>query len=415
MLWIAGRKVGYCYMKLLFSGIASDDGRFQKILESTQSASFAQQKLERLMLKGIAQTPNREDTSVLSELPVARYPAYPSGIIHAEDDELDGLPVRYMGFINLPVLKQLTVVWSMCYETIRWSIKNRNEDRVVFLYGTNPLKILPLVVARAFSKFKIISFVSEIDAFRLLDETNMVARMKRKLYVSASNMMCDKMDGYILITEHMLEQINRLKKPYIIVEGMVEKKEMPYLGERKKQVMYAGSLHERYGIGKLVKAFSNIKQNEYELLIYGDGDYVPKLKEIVKESTCVRYCGTAENQVIIKAEEEASLLVNPRPSDELFTRYSFPSKTFEYMLSGTPALITRLDGIPEEYFQYCYSFDDEQIDAMTDMLEYVLSIPEAERMERAKRAFEFVNEKNNIIQMSRIWTFATELFGDTHG
>lgn len=399
-------------MKVLFCGIASDDTRFKKILETTKSASFAQQKLERLMLKGLSESTHKNDTKVLSELPVVRYPAYPSACIRAEDDVLEDIPVRYMGFVNLPILKQLTVACSMFFEVCSWAVKNRKEKRAVFLYGTNPLKLLPLVIARWFLKFKIISFVSEIDAFRLLDDSNPVARMKNKLYVFASGMLCDKIDGYILITEHMLEQINHKKKPYIVVEGMVPQKQEPSSGERKKRVMYAGSLHERYGIGKLSEAFLSLKQNEYELYIYGDGDYVPKLQKITQENPTIHYCGTAENKVIMQAEEEASLLVNPRPSDEVFTRYSFPSKTFEYMLSGTPALITRLDGIPEEYFRYCYSFEDETVEAMAKTLEQVLSLPEEERLERAKEAFRYVSTKNNIAQMNRIWQFITEMVGE---
>lgn len=399
-------------MKLLFCGIASDDSRFKKIIETSKSASFAQQKLERLMLKGIADTPNKADIKILSELPVVRYPEYPSAVIRAADDELEGIPVRYMGFINLPVLKQLTVAWSVFFESLRWSINNRKEDRAILLYGTNPIKILPLLVARVFSKFKIVSYVSEIDAFRLLDDSSFVARMKNKLYVTASAILSDKLDGYILITEHMLEQINRNRKPYIVVEGMVPVKQEPNFGEKKKQIMYAGSLHERYGIGKLVEAFSRIKQEQYELVIYGDGDYVPKLQIIEQNCARINYRGVAENKVILQEETSSALLVNPRPSDELFTRYSFPSKTFEYMLSGTPALITRLDGIPEEYFRYCYSFDGETVDAMAQSLEYVLEIPEEAHAQLAKSAFEFVSSKNNVMQMRRIWEFILELDGE---
>ena len=54
----------------------------------------------------------------------------------------------------------------------------------------------------------------------------------------------------------------------------------------------------------------------------------------------------------VAEELKATLLVNPRPTTEEFTIYSFPSKNMEYMASGTPLLTTKLPGMPEEYHQY---------------------------------------------------------------
>ena len=38
--------------------------------------------------------------------------------------------------------------------------------------------------------------------------------------------------------------------------------------------------------------------------------------------------------------------VNPRQNNEEFTKYSFPSKTMEYLASGVPVVAYKLDGIP---------------------------------------------------------------------
>lgn len=54
-------------------------------------------------------------------------------------------------------------------------------------------------------------------------------------------------------------------------------------------------------------------------------------------------------------------MVNPRPTNEEFTKYSFPSKTLEYMASGTPLASTKLDGIPEEYDEYILWLKDETV------------------------------------------------------
>ena len=41
--------------------------------------------------------------------------------------------------------------------------------------------------------------------------------------------------------------------------------------------------------------------------------------------------------------------MNPRSADAEYTKYSFPSKTIEYLATGVPVVMNRLPGIPEEY------------------------------------------------------------------
>ncbi len=390
-------------MKLLFCGIGSSDDRFRKILNETKTAPFAQQKLERMMLRGLT---DKEGVEILSVLPVQRYPRYPEKVIHGEEDILENKKVQYIGFVNLPVLKQLTTFFSFAKGVLKWARKNRREERVVLLYGTNPLQVLPLIIVRLFTKVKIVSYVSEIDSLRLLDNQGIIKRIKNRIFVRASSVLSDALDAYIYVSKYMGNEINKRKKPAIVIEGMVDKEHQCISQQKRKEIMYAGSLHKRYGIEKLVKAFEGLEQSEYKLVIYGDGDFVPELKKIAVKNPQIVYKGTAENEIILKAENEATLLVNPRPSSEKFTIYSFPSKTFEYMLSGTACLITKLGGIPDEYFEYCYTFDEESVESMTNTLKNILSKSNEEHDVLAKKAYNYViQEKNNYVQMGKIWKF----------
>ena len=45
--------------------------------------------------------------------------------------------------------------------------------------------------------------------------------------------------------------------------------------------------------------------------------------------------------------------------NELFTQYSFPSKTIEYMSTGTPVLMQQLPGMPQEYCNYIYLYEED--------------------------------------------------------
>ncbi|MBE6584946.1 MAG: glycosyltransferase, partial [Ruminococcaceae bacterium] len=87
--------------------------------------------------------------------------------------------------------------------------------------------------------------------------------------------------------------------------------------------------------------------------------------------------------------------------------YSFPSKTMEYMASGKPVVMYRLDGIPSEYDPYLFYADPEAdpVDGMREILSWVLSHKE-EASERAALARKFVTtQKNAHIQGQRILSF----------
>ena len=118
------------------------------------------------------------------------------------------------------------------------------------------------------------------------------------------------------------------------------------------------------------------------------------------------YKGVASNEDVVEAELKASLLVNPRPSREEFTRYSFPSKNIEYMVSGTPLLTTPLSGMPVEYYDYVYLFAEETIEGYKATLETILNLSSVELYDKGKKARNFIlTKKNNVVQAGRIIDF----------
>ena len=140
-----------------------------------------------------------------------------------------------------------------------------------------------------------------------------------------------------------------------------------------------------------------------ELHIYGEGDFRKELEELAKEYSSVKYMGIAPNNVIVENELKATLLVNPRPTDADYTKYSFPSKNMEYMASGTPILTTRLPGMPKDYYDYIYTIDGNSKEDITAALQKVLANSQAELLCMGKKAKAFVLEnKNNVAQSARI-------------
>lgn len=170
-----------------------------------------------------------------------------------------------------------------------------------------------------------------------------------------------------------------------------------------KIILYAGGLHVRYGLQTLVEAFIRLKGDNLRLWIYGSGPFVDSLNKYIKKDRRIVYKGVAPNNEVVAAEMKSTLLVNPRPTTEAFTFYSFPSKNMEYMVSGRPLLTTALPGMPKEYYEYVYLFKKETISGFQSTLEEILSQPDTVLNSKGQNAKKWIlKNKNNIIQTQRI-------------
>lgn len=409
-------------MEILYCGIITEKERFNALLEEIGSMPFAQSKLEHMILEGFEKNSLQEDITILSTLPVPRYPRYRKLWVHLKPKKLYGFTLRYNSFVNLPAVKQLTTFLSNVSNMSRWARESRNaKGRVILIYGTNPLNSIPAFLIRRIYGTPVVTYVTEIDSLRLFDADNLVSRIKNKIYISLSTFVEKSFDGYLLLSDYMTEKIETGNRPVEILEGMVSSEvsqllqvgnEAAVIHHSNDEIIYAGTLNRRYGIENLVRAFLSLEDESHKLVIYGRGDYEKELESICKEHENVIYRGVKSNEEVILAERKAKLLVNPRPSDETFTRFSFPSKILEYMTTGTPCLITRLEGIPDEYYRCCYSFWDESLEGMAKTLKQVLSEDTEHLKKKGMEAQEFVlQEKNNISQTQKISLFLQTHFG----
>ena len=278
-------------MKILYSGIYSDEKIIDKIMKSNIAIPFAQQKLEKMIISGLINNDDCEQLTVLSTIPVVRYPKYNKILIN-EKNYIEGkLKIKYVKFINLPVIKQISELFSILFNVLKW--KEKAENKIILIYGTNPIKTIPFIMFRRLKKYKIVPIVTEIDKLRKFNEDTFLSKAKRKIFVMLSTLVQNSFDGYILICEAMNELINHDKKPYCVMEGMIldkkDKDDILRYKDRENIVMYAGTLDKKYGIDTLVQAFERINNPKYNLYIYGDGDYKEELVKKAKMNSNIKY------------------------------------------------------------------------------------------------------------------------------
>ena len=211
-------------------------------------------------------------------------------------------------------------------------------------------------------------------------------------------------DYYVFLSKEMNDIVNKYHSPYVIIEGFSENKLNQKLNKPQSDkfiIMYAGGLHSRYGLKMLADAIEQIDYDFVELRLYGDGPFVEEMRSYNYKK--VKYCGILLNDEIVREEKKADLLINPRPTFEEFTRYSFPSKNIEYMASGTPLATTRLPSMPSEYYPYVYLLDDESVEGYKKTIRKIIELPAIELERKGVSAQKFIFEnKTNIIQAEKI-------------
>lgn len=359
-------------------------------------SSEAVQKYHRIMAEGFAL--NGCEVISLGVVPANKNVS--KKFISLPKGELNGVKYKHLRTINLPIIKQLLNAVGIYFNVLKYGSKGS----FVICDGLSYLASKAAVLACKLKRLKSVVIITDLPEF-LVGKDNPAVQRYRKLF--------DKFSGYVLLTEEMAVKLGYQDKPYVVIEGQVDSLEKREILEEKqydkKIVMYAGIVRKLYGLKILVEGFIKADLPNYELHIYGNGDYADEIDEISKCNNNVKHFPSQPNETIVEKEKRAFLLVNPRPTNEEYTRYSFPSKNMEYMVSGTAVLTTNLPGMPSEYKQYVYLIEEDTEEGICTAFKQITKLNETEIIEKGKEARDFVLfKKNNKIQTEKILRMVNE-------
>lgn len=384
--------------KIAFGFSNCSDALFDRlIMKDNKYVLLTDQKYHRLLIQGLVN--NGVTIHCYSGLPVNRNVTRKLYIHEKNDIEL-GVHYHYYKTLNIPILRQIMIFieafFSILFCKDVYNCLICDYMSIMNTYG--------MALAAKIRKIPVVEIVKDIPGLM-----NTSGEPVKGIYKRIANLA----DGFILLTKQMTDVVNIHDKPYIVLEGHVDavlqelsRAEKWELVSGKKVIIYAGGIHKVFGIDKLVNGFIKASIDDSELRIFGDGDYRHELEEICKKYNNIRYMGVVKNTEIVNQEQKAALLVNPRPTDPIYTRFSFPSKNLEYMVSGTPVLTTNLPGMPDEYKKYVYLIENETVDGVAKAIRSVFADSFNERCDKAYLARQFVLEnKSNNIQAKKILQF----------
>lgn len=319
-----------------------------------------------------------------------------------------------IGFINITILKELFRLQALkktLRKTLRtWNNEINSDKKVIMMYSIQNLWLtMAKIIKKTNKNIHICLIVPDLPNYVSMDKDKYFLN---RLYKRYSINKCEKnikyIDSFVFLTENMKDYFS-IDKPYVVVEGIAEDHKSSRKGnfidayQGKEVVLYTGTLTEKYGVLDLVKAFITINNDNYRLIICGEGETKKEIIKYANQDRRIIYMGLLEHDDILTLQKNATVLINPRKNNEEYTKYSFPSKILEYLSSGTPVIAYKLDGVPEEYDDYIYYINGEGIEDIANKIIEICGKSEEERNEFGRKANKFVMEnKNNVVQTKKI-------------
>lgn len=276
------------------------------------------------------------------------------------------------------------------------------DEKIVVLTYTPYVPFIQAIVdvKKKFPNIILASIVTDLvdDMMSFKSNRNLFKRIQCEIERIQTKKLYKYIDRFILLSEYMQEKIPESAGRNMVMEGIYAPSEEKHIIKKTseiKTVLYTGTLEEFAGVMDLMKAFLSLNEDNYRLIVCGSGSCASFVKECARKDKRIIFKGLVDRTEVLRLQKEATLLINPRKPNGSITRYSFPSKTMEYLASGTPMLGYKLEGIPSDYYQYYYIVEDMSVEGLAKRMNEILSLPSVELLKKATLARSFIL-KNKI-------------------
>ncbi|QLO42237.1 glycosyltransferase [Citrobacter freundii] len=315
-------------------------------------------------------------------------------------------------FNNVKGLKNLARFF-ISLRAIQKIKKEKNECRVV-CYSMHLPFLLSCFVNRFFNKSnKYYVIIPDLPEY--MSARGGVSKVFHSFISKISYHIVNRSNGVVFITSQMAERFSPGLE-HVVIEGILPHTSHPigcqndwwpeYL-IKKRYFLYTGTLDKRYGIRDLIDSYISSNVKDIMLVIAGDGDDRKYVENMSLHYANIKYMGQLEHHKAKVLQTNAALLINPRSNEEEYTKYSFPSKIIEYMNSGVPILMYKLDGIPKSYNEFFFHIVSKN--QLSNKLNEISEMSNAELDMMGEKAKIFITEQGDPVkQVSKL----VSLFSD---
>lgn len=397
---------------LFIGGIFPRNSKQDIVNNSKGPIQFAANTLQYNIIKGLEANLN-QPIDIINAVFIGSYPKFYKKLIYKKSElENKHEGFRYdLGFLNVFILKHVVRALGLKRYLYKWYKTNPTDKRIVIYSMHWPFIFAASKLKRKFKDCNIVLIIPDLPEYMSMDERKKpILAFLKKIDTALIFSKLKYIDSFALLTEHMREKLNVTNKPYVVIEGMcdpndVSTDEIAILDKEKndKIILYSGSLHRKYGILILLEAFSLIKNKNYKLWICGDGDAKEDVIKAANINPQIKFFGQVHREEVLKLQSQSTVLVNPRSGSEAYTKYSFPSKTIEYLLAAKPVIMDRLSGIPFEYNDYIFFVNDYSALGFANKIVEICNKSDEELSVIGLKGRRFIiEEKNYKVQCKRI-------------
>ena len=389
-------------MKIIFLGIMFCEEALKHVYkDSLHGVSMAPHVFQTNLLSGFENLQD-VDVEVINIPPTGSFPInnkkiYSKGYYWEKNN-------RQIGYLNLPKIK-----WSIHRKKILKEI----EHRLSAIDDLKEVKIVAYTVYEPFLDVFIALKAKYPDVQLCLIQTDpIMGRGERDRYMTPAaieegNRIVAKakvVDKFILLTKYLADTMEVGNRPYTVVECVCNPNQpQSKEGLHKNICLYTGTLNEEFGIKELVDAFKLI--DNAELWICGAGNTKDYIVEQTEKHSNIKYFGYLSREEIQQKQDECDFLINPRRPSGTYTMYSFPSKTAEYLMTGKPVIMYKLEGIPDEYDEYLNYLKASTSEDIAEELKTIFNEKYDELISKSRNARDFMkNNKSSIMMAQKVVT-----------
>ena len=376
-------------MNVIFLGYAVAE----ETVHSMTGVSVAGNKMQINILRQVSKYDDIHINAV-TVYPVAAYPK-DKKIVYTQKmiNLFDGLDAIRVGFVNIPVIKQINQIFSV-YRQAKNILKNIKGETVILSFNLYPQVGIPMMRLKKKFGVRTASILADLPIDDKMNRKG-ISRWLRGIFDGSTKKNIALCDRLIVLNAEAARRYAP-DTEYIVVEGGVNLHEYnlkPVHPKKKKNIVYSGSLNKYSGIDNAAKAFEYIKNQDITLEIYGDGELREDICRIKDKR--IRYMGKVSNEEMKNIQAEAWLLINPRPVDDEIALMTFPSKLFEYLISGTPVLTTKLNGLMPEYLDNLFYIEDNSPETIAGKINEIYSMDDGKLLELAENARRFIRTEKS--------------------
>ncbi|MBE6916159.1 MAG: glycosyltransferase [Ruminococcaceae bacterium] len=316
-------------------------------------------------------------------------------------------------FCNVKLIRNYFKTQALKKVLTKWC-KANTDPKTLFVYTlSSPLLTAISKVKHQYPDMHVCAIVADLpNMANLSAKKSILLKLFTKKLAQNSYSLLSSVDSFVLLTKYMADYM-QITQPFCVMEGIAPDTtaENPMEENREEKiVLYTGTLHRKFGVLHLLEAFRNVSDPNARLIICGVGDSEAEIRAASKDDPRIEFLGQLRRDEVLELQKRAAVLVNPRLNNEEFTKYSFPSKTMEYLASGVPVIAYKLDGIPDEYDAYLTYPKDDSVEALTNALESLCSMDSETRRRNGASGKRYVlEEKNALAQTKRILDFLQAL------